>query len=189
MSTYFFRPLLTVLLLVFASASFAQPADEAKAWTALRNGGILLLRHASAPGGGDPAGFTLSDCATQRNLDATGQVQAREIGARFKAQKIEVFSVVTSQWCRCKETADLAFGKVRTDAPEFNSFFQNPALAEQQTEAAKTFLLNWSQKGALVVVTHQVNITELTNIVPAQGEGVVLQRKNKKLERVGRIQF
>ncbi len=171
------------------SAATAQPTNEEKAWAALRNNGILLLRHAMAPGGGDPPDFKLHDCSTQRNLDDVGRAQARDIGTRFQAQKITALFVITSQWCRCQETADLAFPGKRKDAPAFNSFFQAPNLEDEQTKVARALLLGWNKKQPLVVVTHQVNITALTGVVPAPGEGVVLQRNGKALKVVGQIQF
>jgi phosphohistidine phosphatase SixA len=193
MPAHFLRPLLTALFLSFAPFVFAQTADEAKAWAALRDGGILLLRHANAPGGGDPVGFSLTDCKTQRNLDVIGQRQASGIGARFKAEKINPTTVLTSQWCRCRQTADLAFPKMRRDAIEFNSFFQNPDSAQKQTAAARKTLLNWAAKnkgtGALIVITHQVNITALTTVVPAPGEGVVVLGNGITLDVVGTIAF
>lgn len=181
--------ILAACIWLFYSTAFAQPSTEAQAWAALRNNGILLLRHATAPGGGDPPGFKLGDCATQRNLDEVGRAQARDIGVQFQAQKITALSVITSQWCRCQETADLAFPGKRKDAPAFNSFFQDPALENAQTKAARALLLGWDKTEPLAVVTHQVNITALTGVVPAPGEGVVLRRKGKVLKVIGQIKF
>lgn len=156
-------------------------------WTALQSAGIVLFRHADAPGTGDPANFRLGDCATQRNLGAQGRAQARELGARFRARKIVVGAVLSSQWCRTRETAELAFpGQVR-DAPHFNSFFGEPAQSASQTAAARAQLAAWRGPGVLVVVTHQVNITALTGVYPASGEGVVLRRGEGGLELVGRL--
>ena len=161
--------------------------DDTLAWSALRDGAIVLLRHANAPGVGDPPAFRLGDCSTQRNLDEVGRSQARRIGAAFVQEKVGVGKVMASQWCRTLETADLAFpGKVAAQAA-FNSFFQNNTRAVQQTETARALLQDWSGPGALVVVTHQVNISALTGIVPASGEGVVLRRSGPALVPVGRI--
>ena len=189
MRNYLPISILSVCFWLCCSAAFAQPATEAQAWAALRNNGILLLRHAMAPGGGDPHGFKLNHCTTQRNLDEVGRAQARDIGVRFQAQKITALSVITSQWCRCQETADLAFPGKRKDAPAFNSFFQDPILENAQTKAASALIVSWDKKEPLVVVTHQVNITALTGLVPAPGEGVVMRRKGKMLEVVGQIKF
>ena len=170
-----------------ASASIAQPVDDVAAWGALRSGGIALFRHANAPGFSDPPGFKLDDCSTQRNLDAMGQAQSRQLGERFRTQRVTVGGLMASQWCRARETASLAFsGNVQTE-PAFNSFFENSASEPAQTAAAKAILMKWKGPGALVVVTHQVNITALTGIVPSSGEGVVLQNAGNSLKVVGRI--
>jgi phosphohistidine phosphatase SixA len=163
-------------------------ASEAAAWEALRQGGIVLFRHAHAPGGGDPAGMRLGDCATQRNLDARGREQAIRIGAALRAQGVAVGAVLTSQWCRTTETAELTFpGRARAE-PIFNSFFSDRSTGPAQTEAARRLLRAWTGPGALFVSTHQVNITALTQIVPASGEGIVLQPRGHDLLVVGRIQ-
>ncbi len=173
----------------FGSSLSASGADhnDARAWSALRDGAIVLVRHANAPGVGDPPAFRLGDCSTQRNLDEAGRMQAQRIGATFAQEKVRVGKVMASQWCRTLETAELAFpGKVVAH-PAFNSFFQDNTRAVQQTDTARALLLDWSGPGALVVVTHQVNITALTGIVPASGEGIVLRRAGPLLQSVGRI--
>jgi hypothetical protein len=180
----------TVVILVAAICVFAaRPAvaSEEAAWAALRGGAIVLFRHAIAPGGGDPAGFRLGDCATQRNLDEAGRRQAQRIGEAFRSRGVAVGRVLTSQWCRTRETAELAFPGRKQDEPAFNSFFDDRSLGPAQTAAARPILLNWRGPGALVVSTHQVNITALTGIVPASGEGVVLRTDGGALAVVGRI--
>lgn len=159
---------------------------RAEAWPVLRQGGIVLFRHAHAPGGGDPPGFQLEDCATQRNLDATGRDQARRIGATFRAREIPVAQVLTSRWCRARETAELAFPGQPRPEPAFDSFFANRQDAARITGAARQLLQGWAGPGALVVTTHQVNITALTAIFPASGEGIVLHPGT--LAVAGRIQ-
>jgi phosphohistidine phosphatase SixA len=162
-------------------------ASEAVAWDALRQGAIVLFRHANAPGVGDPAGFRLNDCTRQRNLDEAGRRQATRIGEAFRAQAVTVGRVLTSQWCRARETAELAFPAQKQDQPVFNSFFDDRSTGPAQTAAARPILINWRGPGALVVSTHQVNITALTGIVPASGEGVVLKVDGSALTVVGRI--
>lgn len=162
-------------------------ADDA-GWAALREpGGIVLFRHAVAPGGGDPPGMRLGDCATQRNLDAAGRAQARRIGEAFRARGVAIGAVLTSQWCRAVDTADAAFPGRGRHEPAFDSFFADRAQELERTAAARRLLERWEGPGALVVVTHQVNITALTGIVPRSGEGVVLQRAGGGMEIVGRI--
>lgn len=184
------RILLIGILFVAAAlrSAHAQDKDDAAAWAALKAGGIVLFRHAHAPGGGDPAGMQLSDCTTQRNLDETGRAQARRIGAAFAAQGIAVGRVLTSQWCRAKETAELAFPGRAIFEPVFNSFFDARDREPMQTAAVRAILLAWRGPGALVVTTHHVNIVGLTGIAPASAEGIVLANSGGILAVVGRIQ-
>jgi phosphohistidine phosphatase SixA len=151
-------------------------ADEAL-WAALAEGGhVALMRHALAPGTGDPESFRLDDCSTQRNLDQTGREQARRTGKTFRERGVSVGRVLSSQWCRCLETAELlALGEVEP-FPPLNSFFGDRAQAPDQTEAVRAFLADADAEGpSLVMVTHQVNITALTGIFPRSGEIVVLR--------------
>lgn len=161
---------------------------EAAAREALRGGGaVALFRHATAPGGGDPPGMRLGDCSTQRNLDEAGRAQARRIGEAFRAEGVLVGAVLTSRWCRAAETADLAFpGRARAE-PAFDSFFADREEGPARTARARRVLLGWGGPGALVVATHQVNITGLTGIVPSSGEGVVLRPSGGDLVVVGRV--
>ena len=147
----------------------------------------MLLRHASAPGVGDPAGMRIGECTTQRNLDEVGRAQARRIGEAFRARGVAVGQVLTSQWCRTRETAELAFPGLKRDEPAFNSFFDAPAKAPAQTSVAQRILQDWRGPGALVVSTHHVNIAELTGIAPASGEGVVVRFEGNVLRIIGRI--
>lgn len=181
------RSLLIPLLLALGAWPGTARADEA-AWGALRQGGIVLFRHAIAPGGGDPAGMRLGDCASQRNLDAAGRDQARRIGHAMRAAGIGIGKVLSSEWCRTLETAELAFpGRVAAE-PAFNSFFADREAGPARTAAARRVLLGWDGPGALFVSTHQVNIFGLTGILPTSGEGVVLRRDGERLVVVGRIQ-
>lgn len=175
--------LLALLLLLPASAR----ADEAS-WALLKQpGAIVLFRHAHAPGVGDPDGFRLGDCATQRNLDDRGRAEARAIGAGFREHGIAVGRVLSSQWCRARETAELAFPGQVAEAPAFNSFFENRDAEQAATAAALGILRGWAGPGTLVVVTHQVNIAALTGISPRAGEGVVISVKDSQLRVLGRL--
>lgn len=165
-------------LLAAACLALAAVAGRAEdAWRELaRPGAIVLFRHATAPGVGDPPNFRLDDCATQRNLDAQGRAEARRLGEQFRARGIVVGAVLSSQWCRARETARLAFGEQVREEPAFNSFFGQGAPArEAQTERARSLLREWKGPGVLVVVTHQVNITALTGHGAMSAEGVVVQ--------------
>ena len=175
------------MALCTATALARAQADTGPAWDALRQGAVLLVRHANAPGVGDPANFKLGDCRTQRNLDQAGRDQARRIGDQFRRRQIAVGAVLASQWCRTRDTAELAFpNRAREDA-SFNSFFDDSTSQPGQTAAALQTLNRWKGPGALVVVTHQVNITALTGVVPASGEGVVVRPKADGIEVVGRV--
>ncbi len=134
------------------------------------------MRHAQAPGVGDPPNFLLGDCTTQRNLDDAGRAQARQIGVAFNQQGVMVGAVRASQWCRTRETAALAFAPLPVIADSaFNSFYSARASEPAQTAAARTALRQWRGPGALVVVTHQVNITALTGQGIGSGDGYVVQ--------------
>lgn len=167
--------ILAACLPLLALARPAQ-ADDAL-WRLLAGGGhVALVRHAHAPGTGDPAGFALGDCATQRNLDATGRDQARRLGERFRAAGIARARMLSSQWCRCLDTARLMdLGEV-VEAPDaLNSFFGEPSR-EPMVRSALLRLLRADPGGLpMVLVTHQVNVTAVTGIVPASGEIVVLR--------------
>ena len=149
-------------------------ASDKHAWTALREGrAVLLLRHATAPGTGDPANFQLNDCRTQRNLNQVGREQAQRSGQLLRSQWIEP-RMLSSRWCRAQDTArEMGLGAVEA-LPALDSFFQIPNNAREQT-AALIEQINAQPRGAsLVLVSHQVNITALTGIYPASGEGLIL---------------
>lgn len=164
--------LLALLAVTISGTAAAQTGPEG--WRLLGRGGhVVLIRHALAPGFGDPATFTLADCATQRNLSEEGRRQARAIGEAFRERGIPIEGVFSSQWCRCRETAELAFGAFR-EHPALNSFFERPELTAAQTHAMKTLLdKHRPAAGNLILVTHQVNITALTDIVPDPAEMIV----------------
>ena len=181
---------LVIVLAVLSTGPQPASADEAALWQALRSPGhVALLRHALAPGTGDPASFQLRDCATQRNLSDGGRDQAKRIGARLRANGVAAAQVYSSQWCRCLETARLlGFGKI-TELPALNSFFQSMERRDDQTGALQEWIENQSLTTPTILVTHQVNITALTDIFPASGELVVLRRSNEgKLAVVGTIE-
>jgi phosphohistidine phosphatase SixA len=178
--------LLALLLGVVRGAE----ADEA-AWSALRDGGVLVLRHAATePGVGDPPGFVLEDCATQRNLSPAGRAQAAAIGRVLAERRITVARVESSRWCRCLDTARLAFPALEIQPlPSLNSFFENRSTAPEQTRELRERIAAWRGPGALVLVTHQVNISALAARPAAVGEGVVLQRSGTDLRVVGSVRF
>ena len=159
-------------------------------WAALaRPGAVAVMRHALAPGTGDPADFTLGDCRTQRNLDARGRAQARAIGAAFRARGIAVDGVYTSRWCRCRETADLLDLGPPEALPALDSFFRDRSTRDAQTRALRTFLAGRPADARLVLVTHSVNIRALTGRGVRSGEIVVLQRVGDGVEVRGGIRI
>ena len=163
-----------MLVLVFTTGPEHVFGNESEGWELLRKGGlVVLIRHAEAPGSGDPPHFRLDDCATQRNLSEEGRSQARALGESFHRRKIPIEKIYSSQWCRCKDTAELAFGGFQ-EHPALNSFFEQPELKATQTEAMKALLMQERTRcGNLVLITHRVNITALTDVDPSQGEMIL----------------
>jgi len=155
------------LLVVVAPAL----ADETAAWAALRAGGVVaLMRHGDAPGAGDPPGWRLDDCATQRNLSERGREQARAAGARLRAARIAIDRVVSSPWCRCVDTAELAaLGPVDVE-PAFANAYVLADDSETLRARGLAIARAWRGKGVLLVVTHGENIRALTgeNVAPAE---------------------
>lgn len=153
-------------------------------------GTALLMRHAlTEPGLGDPPGFRLGECATQRNLSAAGREQARRTGERLRERRIPIAAVLSSRWCRCLETAQLAFGEV-TGWPALDSFFEDASARGPRTAALLARVRGHATGGVLVMVTHQVNITAATGQVPAMGEAFAVRAGPKDTLRiVGRYPF
>ncbi|MBR1198953.1 histidine phosphatase family protein [Bradyrhizobium sp. AUGA SZCCT0240] len=180
---------IVALVLGLAAAAETARADEA-AWSALRAGGhVALMRHADAPGGvGDPPGFRVDDCTTQRNLSAKGRADAKRIGARLKSEGIAVEQILASPWCRCMDTATLLeLGPVET-APTFGNVVVLRDQTEALTAGARAMIGKWTGRGNLLVVTHGANISALTGISPASGEIVVVRSGSAGgVEPVGRL--
>jgi len=181
--------LLCLLALLAAAAPAA--ADEAAAWAALREGGhVALMRHALAPGGaGDPPGFRLEDCATQRNLSAEGRADAAAIGAMLWGEEIAIDKVLSSPWCRCVDTARLMeVGAVEIE-PTFSNAFVLGDQREALTAGARAIVAGWRGPGTLLVVTHGANIQALTGGGnPESGEIVVVATgADGAIREVGRI--
>jgi len=181
------RPCL-LSILVAGQTLAVEPDGETAAWRALAEGGhVALMRHALAPGIGDPAGFRLEACHTQRNLSVEGQEQARRIGERFRDRGIEVGAVRSSRWCRCLDTARLlGLGEV-VPTPALDSFFRDRSQADDRTRAARALIHDWDDEGTLVLVTHQVNISALVDGGVGSGEIIVVRPRAEGLDVVGRI--
>ena len=173
------------LILLMAFLTLIHPApgfssgNDTELWNSLRSGNsLVLIRHAIAPGTGDPNHFRLGDCSTQRNLSAAGRSQAQAIGRQFRAHGIQQAQVFSSQWCRCMETAELLELGPVTELPELNSFFQQYERRDLQTQHLKKWLKRATFDHPLVLVTHQVNITALTDFYPESGEMVIIKRSD-----------
>ena len=157
------------LLLPLAPAQ----SDEAL-WALLKKGGyVALMRHAiTTPGVGDPPGFRLDDCSTQRNLTAEGQRDARRVGAAFRERGIVVERVLASPWCRCVETANLAFGKAEVSTA-LSNLFTHPENRERQVREMRA-LIKAPRSGNRVLVSHGATISALTGISLGTAEMLVV---------------
>ncbi len=140
---------------------------------------IIIMRHALAPGTGDPESFELRQCSTQRNLSEKGRQQARQIGANFKKLGIQDAKIYSSQWCRCLDTAtEMDLGKLQ-ELPLLNSFYENREVGPAQMKNLKDWLTNLTgerdEAQPIILVTHQVVISALTGVYPASGDAIIFQ--------------
>lgn len=161
-------------------------AADPALWQALRSGqAVGLIRHAEAPGTGDPPGFRLDACATQRNLSPAGRAQAGRLGQAFRANDIVNAEIRSSEWCRCRDTAAaLGLGPVQ-EAPALNSLFGRSQAVPAATEALRKLIDGLPADRPAVLVSHQTNITGLTGIYPGSGEVIVVARQGYGL--LGRL--
>jgi phosphohistidine phosphatase SixA len=175
-----------ILAAMNAHAASQRLIDQMKA-----GGHILMIRHAMAPGSGDPENFQIGDCSTQRNLDDRGRSQARVIGEWLRSNGIEKARMFSSQWCRCQETAKLINLGPVVQLPALNSFYERPQDREPNLKALRIFLSKQTSKGELLIlVTHFVTISEISGEAVSSGEGVVLRLKEKgAFEVAGRLDF
>lgn len=172
-------------LLLAASRTAADPT----LWGELRGGGlVVLIRHTETdPGVGDPPGFRLEDCATQRNLSAAGRAQAKMLGEAFRRERVPVAQVLSSEWCRCRDTAILAFGRYEA-WPALNNVFGRPQNEPEQTRAIRSRAGAFAGSGNLVLVTHGSVIGPVAGVGAAQGELVLMRPAGPgKLDLAGRL--
>jgi len=169
------RLLLAVALTTALLLPPAPSAADARFAPLSAPGIVAIMRHADAPGTGDSARFALDDCTTQRNLGAHGRDQAREIGAAIRAAGVTVDRVLTSQWCRCRDTARLLDVGPIEDLTAINSFFRHPDRTDRQTAELREFLSGLLPGETIVLVTHYVNIRALTGRGVASGEVLLLE--------------
>ena len=183
-------PHLKLLSILFLIYFFSHDLLAEINWLPAQEGDkIILIRHSSAPGGGDPEGFKINDCKTQRNLDKVGIEQSINIGKLFKKKSISIDKVLSSQWCRCKDTAKYAF-KDYIEFPALNSVFQSPfdKNEEKQLKQIKEYIKKWNGNGKnLVMITHYSIITKITNSTPSSGEIVIINKNFEVLERISTL--
>ena len=174
-----------ILILFFILFAFDSNAENTVVSLLKEEGKIVFIRHSIAPGGGDPENFSLKDCSTQRNLSKKGIEQSKQIGEFFKKNKIIISGVLSSQWCRCKDTAFHAFGKYE-EFFALNSTFQIKfsGNSKKQAEALKNFVKKWDGKGNIIFVTHYVIILKHTNYAPSSGELVITDKNFNVLSKL-----
>ena len=189
-----FKPLRSALALILLITLSIQPsyASELLIWDKLSassaKGYVLLLRHSLAPGVGDPENFKLGDCSTQRNLSQEGRDDAAEIGAWIKRQKVKIYRVESSRWCRARQTAKLLdIGKVKLNKNLDSLFRESNLESHPKTLKTKEQILNHRNKsGLLVLVGHYVNIAALVGVGVDSGEGVIVKaNKNSVIKVLG----
>ena len=176
-----------ILLITFIALTVSVKADLKKN---LEEGGkLIFIRHAYAPGNGDPQNFNLNDCLTQRNLSDRGRKQAKIIGNIFSKTNVSLSGIFSSEWCRCKETARIAFSKFETKK-FLNSFYsaQFANNRKKQIQEFENFLKKWNKKDNLVFVTHYVVISEILNYAPSSGE-IVIADKNLNIVYTLEIEY
>jgi phosphohistidine phosphatase SixA len=175
------------LFIIFITINSSVKADlNQNLINELKQGGkLIFIRHAYAPGGGDPKNFDINDCKTQRNLSNSGRNQAKKIGSFFKDNNILIDKVYSSEWCRCKETASIAFNDFETKS-FLNSFFSSQFAKnkDSQMKKLKRFISNWNDNKNLVFVTHYVVISESLNYAPSSGEIVISNKYFKVIDTI-----
>ena len=181
--------LLRLFIIIFISLTTSIKADLNKNLiNQLEEGGkLIFIRHAYAPGNGDPNNFNLNDCSTQRNLNWIGRKQAKEIGEFFRVNKIKIYKVLSSEWCRCKETANIAFNDYSTNS-FLNSFYSSKYVKNKgkQVEELNNYVNKFKSDKNLIFVTHYVLISEILNYGPLSGEIVV---SDKNFNIVGTVEI
>ena len=179
---------LKLFIIIFISLITPIKADlNINLMNQLEDGGkLIFIRHAYAPGSGDPNNFNLNDCSTQRNLNEDGRKQAQYIGEFFIKNKIKIEKVISSEWCRCKETSKIAFKNFSTNN-FLNSFYSAQYLKnkDKQINALNNYISNFKSNKNLVLVTHYVLISEVLNYAPSSGEIVV---SDKNFNMIGSIE-
>ena len=171
----YFKIILIFFLFLLNKTSFA---NENIVEILKKENNIIFIRHAIAPGNGDPANFDISDCSTQRNLSKKGELQALKIGKFFKENDIKFTKVLSSEWCRCKDTAKIAFGNY--EIKDFLNSFYDERFSENKYKQIldfQKFIKNWNYSGNLALVTHYVVISEILDLATSSGEIIITDNK------------
>ena len=180
----YFKIILIFFLFLLEKTSFA---DENIVEILKKEDNIIFIRHAIAPGNGDPQNFDISNCSTQRNLSKDGELQALKIGKFFKENDLQLTKVLSSEWCRCKDTAKIAFGNYETK--NFLNSFYDERFSENKGKQIldfQKFIKNWDYTGNLVLVTHYVVISEILNKTTSSGEIIIT---NNNLEILSSLEI
>jgi|TARA_B110000438_G_scaffold242046_1_gene241457 phosphohistidine phosphatase SixA len=180
-----------ILSIILSLILFNVEANEANWKPAQEGNKVILIRHALAPGTGDPPGFKLYDCSTQRNLNQVGIDQSKKIGELFKKNEVIIHKVLSSQWCRCKDTAKYAFGNYK-EFSALNSTFRSSDVekAKRQITKLKNFVKNWNGNGGnLILMTHYVIISAVTDAEPRSGEIVITDKNFKVLSTIKSLNY
>ena len=166
-----------ILSFIFLTCSVKADLNQNLIKTLDQGGKLIFIRHAYAPGNGDPKNFNLNDCSTQRNLNNSGKNQSKIIGNLFSKYNINIKNVYSSEWCRCKETASIAFKKFETKK-FLNSFYSDKFAQNRknQVNEFEKFIKNWDKKENLIFVTHYVFISEILNYAPSSGEIIFVDK-------------
>ena len=182
---------LVILIAGMTQNVLAAPAGKQALVELMRKGGVvLMIRHALAPGIGDPEDFKVDDCSTQRNLNDVGRDQARSIGEWLRSRGITRARVYSSQWCRCLDTARLLDIGPVTELPALNSFFERPQDREPNLAALRDFISQNKDEQLIIMVTHQVTISGITDEWTDSGHGkLVKQGNNGQVELLGQLSF
>ena len=177
-----------ILILISLTISIKVDSNEKLVGLLKEGGKLILIRHAYAPGTGDPKNFNIKDCSSQRNLNTDGILNSKHIGIFFSKNKIKIDKVLSSEWCRCKDTAFYAFNQYEKKS-FLNSFYRNKFTHKKSLQMIelKEYVKNWMSKKNLILVTHYVVISELLNVSASPGEIIIVDKNFNILGR-GKIQ-
>ena len=176
--------LMFLMLMPVSGLSADTPQEPVRAALAQTGANVVFMRHALAPGYGDPDNFQIEDCNTQRNLDEAGRRQAEAIGRYFREHQITFTAILSSRWCRCTQTAELLNYGSWSEFDGLNSFFQGHVDRQETLALLKDKLGSLSSDDMVLMVTHQVVISAITDISPPSGGLVVYNTSTQNAKPV-----